>query len=379
VAALFTRLGFTAFGGPAAHIALMEEEVVVRRKWVDRQHFLDMLAAVNFIPGPNSTEMAIHLGLIRAGYPGLVVAGVCFITPAVLIILPLAYLYVRFGTMPQVQPALRGISAAVVALVVMMTIRMLEPIRRDLPDLLLAIVSLAGVELLRRVPHVQPEITLLVAAAIFGIARAEMQKRRALPMLSLAAWPFVELGLFFLKVGATLFGSGYLLISYLQTGLVDSPRHWLTRTELLDAIAVGQFTPGPVLTTATFVGYLVGAKRFNGGTPGGILGAVVATLGIFLPAFLGIALLAPVLQRLRTMPTARAALDAMNAAVIGLVASAALHLGTAAFYDPADRRVEWANVVIAVAALAALWRKVNATWVILAAGMVGWLFHAARG
>src|SRR4051794_5117501 len=250
---------------------MMEEECVHRRRWLDRQHFLDLIAAVNFVPGPNSTELAIHLGLIRAGVPGLFVAGACFITPAVLIILPIAWLYVTYGSLPQIQPALRAINAAVVAIVLMALLRLIRPIVKDAAALTTAILSLAAALVLRGVWHVQPEIWILaVAAAIGAVVRATKARAGPLPMPMLSIAPgLLQIFAFFLKVGATLFGSGYVLISYLQSGLVDQ-RHWLSQQQVLDAVAVGQFTPGPLLTTATFIGYLLGHGRFNGGHPGGV-------------------------------------------------------------------------------------------------------------
>jgi len=285
---LFTRLGFTAFGGPAAHVALMEDEVVERRRWMDRGHFLDAVAAVNFVPGPNSTELAIHVGQLRAGFAGLVVAGVCFITPAVLIILPIAWAYVTYGALPQVQPALRTIGAAIVAVVAVATVRFARAAVRDAFTVTLCAACAVGAVLLMRFTPLQPEVLVLAFAAAAGAlwyAKPRAAGARTLALVP-ASWlglvsldpgPFARMALFFLKVGATLFGSGYVLISYLQSGLVDDYR-WLTQRQLLDAIAVGQFTPGPLLTTATFVGFLLGHGTFGGGNVGGVVGAIVATV-----------------------------------------------------------------------------------------------------
>ena len=381
VATLFFRLGVTAFGGPAAHVAIIEDEVVQRRRWVDRGHFLDIVAAVNFIPGPNSTELAIHLGQLRAGFAGLVTAGACFIAPAVLIILPIAWAYVTYGALPQVQPVLRAIGAAIVAIVAVATYRFLRAAVKDTFTGVLCAVVVAGAVLLQRYTHLQPEIVALAFAAAAGALWSMRSRRpRALlsisPVLALApmvSGDFARMALFFLKVGATLFGSGYVLVSYLQSGLVDDYR-WLTQRQLLDAIAVGQFTPGPLLTTATFVGFVLGHTTFAGGTPGGFLGAIIATIAIFLPSFIFVALLGPLLQRIRTNPTARGALDAMNAAVVGLMIVVAVRLALVAIFKESTHTLDWLNLLILACAAAALlvW-KLNATWIVLASGAIGFV------
>jgi chromate transporter len=374
LAALFTKLGFTAFGGPAAHVALMEDEVVVRRGWIDHQHFLDLVAAVNFIPGPNSTELAIHIGQLRAGFRGLLVAGACFITPAVLIILPIAWAYARWGTLPRAQPPLRAIGAAIAGVVLFATLRFGRTTLKDAFSMVVAtIVAISTVLLPRTNIALQPEIPALILAAIAG---AIWHRRRAfgaslMLALPMGFWPdMLRMAGAFLKIGATLFGSGYVLISYLQSGFVD--RHgWLTQRELLDAIAVGQFTPGPLLTTASFVGYLLGHSKFRGGVSGGIIGGVVATLAIFSPSFILVAIFGPLLQKIRQMPAARGALDGMNAAVVGLMVVVALRLTAAAVWQSDAGRVGWVSVALLVLSLIALSRKINTTWIILAAGAVG--------
>ena len=392
IARLFTRLGFTAFGGPAAHLALMEDEVVNRRRWLDRQHFLDIVSAVNFIPGPNSTEVAIHLGLIRAGRVGLLVAGACFIIPAMLIILPLAWLYVRYGQTPQAQPALGAISAAVVAIVVAAVWRFARTSVTNWFTSIVAILAIVLAVLLRHEERFPPELLILAAAATAGAIRAmwlsEWRQARSLALApgTLAAAvsiviPAIPAGvlsmfLFFLRVGATLFGSGYVLISYLHNGLVEH-RHWLSEQQLLDAVAVGQVTPGPLLTTATFIGYFLGERVFGFGTPGAIGCGILATIGIFLPSFVFVFLLAPVLDRLRRNAIARGALDAMNAAVVSLIAVVAVQLAMRSFYDAVAQRIVYLHLIIAAASLALLLRtKLNATWLIVGAGLVGWLASA---
>lgn len=378
VALLFLRLGFTAFGGPAAHVAMMEDEVVTRRRWVDRQHFLDLVAAINFVPGPNSTELAIHLGLIRAGRAGLFVAGFCFIVPAVLIILPLAWAYCAYGTGPQALPRVGGmmsaIGAAVLAIIVAALWRFAHTGIRDGFTAIVAVV-VAGIGFLpARYAAYQPELVSLALAAVAGAiwyGRPRVPSGPGvLPALAVAPWVDADLGrmaLFFLKVGATLFGSGYVLVSYLKSGLVDQ-YHWLTELQLLDAIAVGQVTPGPLLTTATFVGYVLGAQKFGGGVAGGVVGGVLATVAIFLPAFVIVAILGPLLPRLRRSPWARGALDGMNAAVVALIAVVAVWLARDTLL--AGGRLDWVAAVVFVTSLAVLLAtKVNATWVILASGL----------
>lgn len=388
VARLFARLGFTAFGGPAAHVGMIEAEVVGRRGWIDRRHFLDLVGLVNFIPGPNSTELAIHLGLLRAGWRGLVAAGVCFITPAVLIILPLAGAYVRFGRradFPQLQAALGGIGAAVVAVIAAAGWRLATTALRDRFSVALAAATVAGEYALARwVPAawgVQPELVLLAAAALAGVlwyAPPRADSLAPLPALGLPLVPAVagaaagppwdellRMAGFFLKIGATLFGSGYVLVSYLQSGLVDAPGGWLTKQQLLDAVAVGQVTPGPLLTTATFLGYIRGHQLF-GTIAGGVLGGVVATAAIFLPAFVLVALFGRVLPKIRGNPHARAALAGINAAVVAMVFTVAARFAW-------DLRGDPLRVGIAAACLVALVRwNVNATWLLAGAAVAGW-------
>jgi chromate transporter len=385
VALLFLRLGFTAFGGPAAHVAMMEDEVVARRRWLDRQHFLDLVAAVNFVPGPNSTELAIHLGLIRAGRAGLIVAGLCFIVPAVLIILPLAWMYCEFGVGPGASPRVAGmmsaIAAAVIAIIAGALWRFAHSAVRDRFTMIVAILAALTGLFPTRFAAYQPELITLALSAIAGALwygrppRGRVTGNVIAPMLAAAApwWDadFARLALFFLKVGATLFGSGYVLVSYLKSGLVDQ-FHWLTERQLLDAIAVGQVTPGPLLTTATFAGYVVAHTTFGGGITGGIAGAIVATGMIFLPSFLFILVLGPMLQRVRGTRYARGALDAMNAAVVALILIVTIRLAATTF--AAGGRVHVGNIVIAMLALIALLRfKVNSTWLVLAAAGIGWV------
>lgn len=352
VALYFLRLGFTAFGGPAAHIAMMEEELVRRRRWLSREEFLDLVGAVNLIPGPNSTELAIHLGYRRAGRPGLLAAGICFIVPAAAITLAFAEAYRRYGALPQAQDALYGIKPVILAVLgrALWSLSRSAVKNRFLAALALgaAAASFCGAN----------ELLVLLGA---GIAAVLVRKPGALSGARLiAAEPFglMALFLFFLKVGAVLYGSGYVLLAFLQSSLVED-WGWLTQAQLLDAVAAGQMTPGPVFTTATFIGYLVG----------GLPGAGVATAGIFLPSFVFVALSGPLIPRLRRSPGAGAFLDGVNVASLALMAVVAVALTRAAVVD-------WTTGLLA---LASAWllvaRKVNSAWLVLAGGASGWLLR----
>ncbi len=370
LAVLFLRLGTLAMGGPAAHIAMMEDEVVRRRRWMTHERFLDMLGVCNLIPGPNSTEMAIHIGQLRAGFAGLIVAGACFILPAAAIVLVIAWMYVRFGTMPQAVGLLYGIKPVIIA-VVLQALWGLG--RTAIKSRLLA--ALAVITLIASILDVNDMIVLLgggivmlairayedrdaaraTLAAIPVAARAPGAKTAALAA-SIAAVPFslTTLFLFFLKVGAVLFGSGYVLLAFLRTDLVDRLR-WLTEAQLLDAVAVGQVTPGPVFTTATFIGYLLGGFR----------GAVAATLGIFLPSFFFVSISGPLIPHLRRSPLAGAFLDGVNVAAWALMAAVTLFLARAAIVDVT-------TILLAVSSAFVLIRyRVNSAWIVLGGGMIG--------
>lgn len=367
VAGLFLKLGCIAFGGPAAHIAMMRDEVVRRRGWMDDAHFLDLLGATNLIPGPNSTEMAIHIGQERAGWRGLIVAGTLFILPAMLIVLALAWAYVRFGTTPQATAILYGIKPVIIAVVIQALIALG---RTAIKSWLAAVVGL-GVLVLALIGV--SEIPLLLAAGLVMLlainGRRYWQLRHStLPLLALLpgiAIPFsveaapvslTQLFLVFLKIGSVLYGSGYVLLAFLHTDLVDR-LHWLTDRQLLDAVAIGQFTPGPVFTTATFIGYIV--ARWPG--------AILATLGIFLPSFIFVALSRPLIPRLRRSPWFGALLDGVNVGALGLMAAVTIRLGQAALVD---------SITVALALVAALLLiryKVNSAWLVLGGGVLGLL------
>jgi chromate transporter len=394
LAVLFLELGAISFGGPAAHIALMESEVVRKRQWLTRQQFLDMLGAANLIPGPSSTELAINVGFVRAGWAGLCVAGASFILPAALITGAFAWAYVRFGSWPQAVSVLSGIKPAVIAIIAIAIWRLGKTAVRDVGLALLGGVALAAFFL-----GANP-IAILFGGGVIGmLARRATSFRTARAMLfssmlphrfwnvsaARGAWsswlrPFAavavtssaigaaatrpsltRIALFFLKVGAVLYGGGYVLLAFLQQGLVRE-HGWLTLQQLIDAVAIGQFTPGPVLSTATFIGYILG------GAPG----AAVATVAIFLPSFFYVALLAPALFRLRQSTWMAAFLDSVNVCAVALMAGVTFRLA-------ADALRGWPTWVIAATALAILLRwKISPAWVVAGGGLAGLAFAAIR-
>jgi chromate transporter len=359
LAGLFLKLGVTAFGGPAAHIAMMEDEVVRRRGWLSRDEFLDLVGATNLIPGPNSTEMAIHIGHRRAGWRGLVVAGLCFILPATAIVWALAWAYVRHGQVPQAAGLLYGVKPVIIAVVVQALWGLGRSALRSralvLAGLASVALSAAGVNELA----VLFGTGLAVAFGRRGLAAAFLPPLPALGLAALAtAQPFQlsRLFLVFLEVGAVLFGSGYVLLAFLRAELVMR-LGWLSEGQLLDAVAVGQVTPGPVFTTATFVGYVLG----------GSAGAAAATAGIFLPAFFFVALSGPLVPRLRRSPTAGAFLDGVNVASLGLMAVVTWQLGRSAVRD-----LPTALLAIVSAVLLIRYR-VNSSWLVAAGAAAGLL------
>jgi chromate transporter len=365
VASVFGRLGATAFGGPAAHLALMEDEVVRRRGWVTRERFLDLVSAANLVPGPNSTELAIHLGYVRAGFPGLVVAGAAFILPAALLVSGLAWVYVRLGALPEVTSVLAWVKPVVVAVVVEALWRFGRALLRTVRAVALA----AGAALAAALGV--GEIAVLVATGAIAATTSRFalghlrcaaplvvahlaQLVRLAPVAPLAA-DATAAGLFvvFLKIGSVLYGSGYVLLAFLQADLVER-LGWLTEAQLLDAVAVGQVTPGPLFTTATFVGYLLA----------GGAGAAAATAGIFLPAFVFVAVSGPLVRRIRSSPTAASFLDGVNAASLALMAVVTATLARDALRD-------LRSIAVAVAALL-LGRWIGSAWLVLASAATGW-------
>jgi chromate transporter len=374
LARLFLRLGATAFGGPAAHIAMMEDEVVTRRKWMTKEEFLDLLGATNMIPGPNSTEMAILVGHRRGGFTGLLVAGSCFILPAVLIVAAIAWAYVRFGTLPQAEGLLYGVKPVVIAVIVQALWRLG---RSALKTRWLIAVAIASVAL--GFAGVNELAIIFGAGGFVALCRFLVNRHRpsTLPVLAIgivpalsttttaavaagAATPFglLPLMLFFMKVGAVLFGSGYVLVAFLRADLVEN-WGWLTESQLLDAVAVGQLTPGPVFTTATFIGYILG----------GPAGAAAATVGIFVPAFFFVAISGPIIPKLRRSPTAGAVLDGVNVGSLAIMAVVTVQLAHSSLIDPL-------TIALALLSAVALLRfRMNSAWLILLGGLAGLLWE----
>ena len=368
VAILFLKLGITGFGGPAAHIAMMRDEVVKRRKWVDDQHFLDLLGATNLIPGPNSTEMTIHLGLVRAGWRGLIAGGVCFVLPAMLIVMAIAWTYVQFGTTPEASWLLYGIKPVVIAIIVQalwgLGQRAVKGLLTALIGLTVLILYFLGVN----------EILLLFAGGFVAVIAKNLPGIRnsnlsgiiapaaglSLPAALTAVTPFnvSHLFLVFLKIGSVLYGSGYVLLAFLRADFVTR-LGWLTDQQLIDAIAVGQVTPGPVFTTATFIGYILG----------GIPGALLATIGIFLPSFIFVAISNPLIPRIRRSPRISAFLDGINIASLGLMAAVTIQLGRASFIDPMTIGIAVITVVLLI------YFKVNSTWLVAGGAAAGLLIN----
>ncbi|MGA2235551.1 MAG: chromate efflux transporter [Terriglobales bacterium] len=375
IALVFLKLGTTAFGGPPAHLAMMEEEFVRRRHWITQAEFLDRLATANLIPGPSSTEVAIFVGQLKRGWRGLIVAGCCFILPAAVIVSVIAWAYVRFGSLPRVEGILSAIKPAVVAIVIQALGKLG---RTGVRTTLLAVIAALAAVL--SFVGVSPVLVLvfaglvsaaalamknrLVGAGVFGLQKVMELPKVVAGAMAIgavgAAFP-VGLGrlfLAFLKIGSVVFGSGYVLLAFLQTEFVKR-LHWLTEKQLIDAVAVGQFTPGPLFTTATFIGYVVA----------GWMGAAVATVGIFLPGFVLVAVSGPLIPRLRRSAVAAAALDGVVAGSLALIAVVAWQLGKASIVDRASL------VVFGVSLLALLRFRVNSAWLIAAAAVVGWVMR----
>lgn len=367
VAVLFLKLGAISFGGPAAHIALMEQEVVQKRKWLDREHFLDLLAATNLVPGPNATEMAIHIGYVRAGWPGIFAGGIAFIIPAFLISLGLSWIYVHFGALPEGKALFYGINPMVMAIIFVATFRLgktaLKGKFQTLLGVLALLAALLGVN----------EVLILLISGMAGILIYTppqwLQKNTTMmvfPWVPLfysfsKSWAWfddrlVQLGLFFFKVGALIFGSGMVLFAFIQRDVVNN-YGWLTQQQLIDAIAVGQMSPGPVLSSATFIGFLISGWQ----------GAVIATIAVFLPSFIIIILISPIIPRLRKSPTIQAFLKGVNAGVVALILAVSLTLFKSAIIDVG-------TVLILIIGLFVLLRfKVDSFWLVLGGAFIGLL------
>ncbi len=371
IALAFLKLGTIAFGGPAAHIAMMQDEFVRRRHWISEAEFLDRIAAASLIPGPSSTEVAIFIGQRQRGWAGLLVGGSCFIIPAAILVTVIAAVYVRFGSLPQVAGILYGIKPAVIAIILQALWKLS---RTAVKTKFLAVVGFAALVL--SAMGIAPLLVLAVAGIVSGSwTLLRTQKRGGLaaaviplfghfgaPLAAGAAIvapvSLVRLFLSFLKIGAVVFGSGYVLLAFLRSEFIDH-LHWLTEKQLIDAVAVGQFTPGPVFTTATFIGYLVA----------GIPGAFLSTVAIFLPGFLLVACSGPLIPKLRRSPLAAAVLDGVVVGSLALMAVVAWQLGRAAILD-------WRTLLILVASAAIIFSfRINSAWIIAGAAIAGWILH----
>jgi len=371
IARLFLKLGSIAFGGPAVHIALMEQEVVERRKWLSAEHFLDLIGATNLIPGPNSTEMALHIGYERGGWKGLIVAGVSFLCPAVLLTGLLGCIYARWGQLPEADTLMNGIKAGVISIIAIAVWKLgkkaVKGSREALLGCFVAIAVLSGAN----------EVFAFFAGGIGGMIWFRLRRAKRpvalcsaipiVPLISLSGMPAVfssakscvslaAIGLFFLKTGAILYGSGYVLIAFVEGALVDQ-RGWLTHAELLDAVALGQLTPGPVLSAATLIGYLLA----------GIPGAIIATVGIFLPSFFFVLIVNPCIPRLRERKWTAAFMDAVNVSALGLMAAVTISLARHALDAPAG----W--VICGAAAALVFTMRVNPAFVIIGSALAGGL------
>jgi chromate transporter len=366
IAKEFLRLGFVAFGGAAAHVAMMEERFVRRKQWLTRERFLDLFGAASLLPGPSSTELTMYLGEVRGGFAGLLVAGVCFILPAAVMVVALAWTYLKFGTVPQVAGLLFGIKPVVVALMAQAIWNLARVALRSVPLAILAAVAvvLAAVG--------QPLLVLLLGGGILWmvvthgkkLARGELELAGAAGISTNAAAVPALVGLapiffYFLKVGAVLFGSGYVLLAILRADLVVR-LHWLTDAQLLDSIAISQATPGPFFTVATFIGFLLGGWR----------GAILGTIGMFLPAFVFVGLTAHVLPKLRKSPLAGAFLDGVNASAVALMGFVGWQFALASL-------TSWSAVVIGVVSVLLLVRyKTNSAWLVLGGAIAGILLRS---
>ena len=358
---VFVKLGFIAFGGPAAHLAMMEQEIVEKRKWMDRQLFLDLMGATNLIPGPNSTEMTMHCGYVRGGWKGLIVAGASFILPAVLLTGLLAYFYVNYGDIPQIAPFFLGIKPAVLSIILLAIIKLgkkaLKNWQIGLIGLVVVALSIAGMG---------EVLAILIGGAIgllwFGAKHLKPQANSlAFPIIlqtviTAGSWSVFKV---FLKVGAVLFGSGYVLVAYLQGELVDK-LGWITESQLLDAIAMGQFTPGPVLSTATFVGFQIN----------GFSGAVAATLGIFLPSFFFAFILNIFIEKIRKSKLARAFLDGVNISAVAIMAVVLIELGAAVLIDWKSWLIALLSITVALSI-----KKVSSVYIVLGGMILGYLLY----
>jgi chromate transporter len=366
IARVFLRLGFVAFGGPAAHIAMMEDEFVRRRNWISREEFLDRVGAVGLLPGPSSTELAIYLGELRGGLPGLIVAGVAFILPAAILVAMLAWAYVRFGSMPQIAGLLFGVKPVVIVLIAQAVWSLGKTAlkSKEMAFLAAVVLGLSAVHVSAIALLIGTGVAWVVARRFEGTQKKGASILLTSPMTGSAVAGMAgatSVFLYFLKVGAVLFGSGYVLLALLQADLVDR-LHWLSQAQLLDAIAVSQGTPGPFFTVATFIGYILGGWK----------GAALATVGMFLPAFVFVAVTARFLQRLRRSPWAGSFLDGVNAAAVALMGFVGLQFARATLLNVS-------SASIAVVAGVLLFRyRVNSAWLVLLGASAGLALRLAH-
>ena len=363
VAAVFFKLGLFAFGGPAAHIAMMEHEVVTKRAWMTREHYLDLIGATNLIPGPNSTEMTMHCGYQRAGKKGLFIAGISFIFPAVFITAILGYLYVLYGALPQVQPFIKGIQPAVIVIIASAVIKLGKKAVKNWEFALLGTLFLAA-SLLGF-----DQVLVLFAGGLLGMCYFLIKSKMQSTTLAIAPLFMVfivseigaklsSVGIFlkFLKVGSILYGSGYVLFAYLDTELVTTAL--LSQTQLIEAIGIGQFTPGPVLSTATFIGYQLG----------GFWGAIAATAGIFMPSFLFVWLLNPLIPKMRKSKVLGYFLDSINVAAVAIMLAVLITMSK-------QTLVDWQATLIAVVSVVLIFgfKKVSVMWVLIIGAILGYV------
>ncbi len=365
IAKLFLKLGFIGFGGPAAHIAMMQQEVVVKRKWMNDQHFLDLLGATNLIPGPNSTEMAIHIGYDKGGWKGLIVAGLCFILPAVFITGLFAWMYQKYGHLPELQSFIYGIKPAIIAIIVG---AILPLAKKSIKSIKLAVL---GIVVLALSLFGFGEIYLMIGSGFLLLSIYYFQNNKTkstnsfflFPILNTIQLPLLSetnerLFWIFLKIGSILYGSGYVLFAFLDTELVTTGL--LTRRELMDAIAVGQFTPGPVFTSVTFIGYQIN----------GIGGALISTIAIFLPSFVLVGLLNPLMKKMRQSKGLSVFLDAVNVASVALIISVCLTMGM-------ETIIDWRALIIALISIVLVFKfkKINNAFIVLGGAVLGYLLY----
>ena len=360
IALLFLKLGIIGFGGPAAHIAMMRQEVVVKKKWLTEEYFLDLIGATSLIPGPNSTEMAIHIGRERGGAKGLIIAGLCFIMPAVFITGFLAYLYKDYGQLPKVQAFLYGIKPAIIAIILAAIYPLAKKSVKTKQLAALGFLALA-VSLLNC-----NEIYILFGAGLLALGYSKIKNKQAISLIPFTGFQIAKttlvsatnwnLFLIFLKIGAILYGSGYVLFAFLDTELVATGI--MSRATLVDAIAIGQFTPGPVFSSVTFIGYQIN----------GLMGAVVSTIAIFVPSFLFVALLNPLVKKLRSSASIAVFLDAVNVAAVAIIIAICYKMGR-------DSIIDWRSLTILISSIVVVFKfpKINSAFVVLSGAIAGYV------